>query len=107
MARYLDTDNTLALDVDSDDALWDLTQRRGTTGFHLIGTCRMGPSSDPLAVVDESLAVRGIKGLRVADASIMPAMPSSNTNAPTIMIGEKAADLIAGKAPPSPVSLDD
>jgi choline dehydrogenase len=106
MAPYLDTDNTPSLDVDCDDALWDLTQRRGTTGFHLIGTCRMGPSSDPLAVVDESLAVRGINGLRVADASIMPTMPSSNTNAPTIMIGEKAADMISGKAPPSPVLLN-
>ena len=105
MAPYLDTENTPALDVDSDEALWDLTQRRGTTGFHLIGTCRMGPSGDPLAVVDENLAVHGVKGLRVADASIMPAMPSSNTNAPTIMIAEKAADMISRKAPPSPVLL--
>ena len=107
MAPYLDTENTPALDVDSDEALWDLTQRRGTTGFHLIGTCRMGPSGDPLAVVDENLAVHGVKGLRVADASIMPAMPSSNTNAPTIMIAEKAADMISGKAPPSPILLND
>ena len=106
MAPYLDTDNTPPLDVDSDQDLLDLTKRRGTTAFHLIGTCRMGPSSDPLAVVDESLAVRGINGLRVADASIMPTMPSSNTNAPTIMIGEKAADMITGKTPPPPILLN-
>jgi choline dehydrogenase len=107
MAPYLDTENTPELDIDSEDALWDLTQRRGTTGFHLIGTCRMGPSSDALAVVDDRLIVHGIDGLRVADASIMPTMPSSNTNAPTIMIGEKAADMISGKTPPAPVLLDD
>ena len=106
MAPYVDTDNTPPLDVDSDQDLLDLTKRRGTTAFHLIGTCRMGPSSDPLAVVDESLAVRGINGLRVADASIMPTMPSSNTNAPTIMIGEKAADMITGKTPPPPILLN-
>ena len=62
-----------------------------------------GPASDPQTVVDDTLRVRGIDGLRVADASIMP---SSNTNAPTIMIGEKAADLIAGKTPPTPIVLE-
>ncbi len=107
MARYYDADHTPALDVENDDALWELTKARGTTGFHLMGTCRMGPASDPQAVVDDTLCVRGIDGLRVADASIMPTMPSSNTNAPTIMIGEKAADLIAGKTPPAPIVLED
>ena len=107
MAPYYDDANTPDINVDSEDELRDLTRERGTTGFHLMGTCRMGPPSDPLAVVDDELKVRGIECLRVADASIMPTMSSSNTNAPTIMIGEKAADLIAGKTPLEPVILTD
>jgi len=59
-----------------------------------MGTCRMGPEHDPTAVVDHELKVRGVEGLRVADASIMPTMPAANTNASSLMIGEKASDLI-------------
>jgi choline dehydrogenase len=64
------------------------------TIFHPVGTCKMGPYYDPEAVVDPELRVHGIKNLRVIDASIMPRIPRANTNAPTIMIGEKGSDLI-------------
>ncbi|XP_059607739.1 glucose dehydrogenase [FAD, quinone]-like [Phlebotomus argentipes] len=64
------------------------------TVFHPVGTVKMGPNSDPDAVVDHTLRVKGVKGLRVIDASIMPRIPRGNTNAPTIMIGEKGADFI-------------
>jgi choline dehydrogenase len=83
--------------VQTDDELLAAARERGTTTFHLMGSCRMGPESDPTAVVDDALRVRGIEGLRVADASIMPTMPSANLNASTMMIGEKASDLILGK----------
>jgi choline dehydrogenase-like flavoprotein len=68
-----------------------------------MGTCRMGPASDPTAVVDEKLRVRGMEGLRVIDASIMPAMISANLNAATMMIGEKGADLVLGKPALEPI----
>jgi len=63
----------------------------------MIGTAKMGHKSDKLAVVNNKLQVRGIESLRIADASIMPTMPSGNTNAPTMMIAEKASDMILGK----------
>ena len=79
--------------VKSDDAILNFIRGNAHTAYHPIGTCRMGPAG-PKTVVDERLKVHGLEGLRVADASIFPTMPSGNTNAPCIMVGEKAADLI-------------
>jgi len=80
-------------DVASDDEILDWIRANSQTAYHPIGTCRMGPAG-PKTVVDEKLKVHGLESLRVADASIFPTMPSGNTNAPCIMVGEKAADLI-------------
>lgn len=80
-------------DVRTDDQILTWVRNNSQTAYHPIGTCRMGPAGNR-TVVDEKLRVHGIDGLRIADASIFPTMPSGNTNAPAIMVGEKAADLI-------------
>ena len=73
--------------------LRDYLRRTAVTYHHQVGTCRMGV--DEMAVVDPELRVRGVEGLRVADASVMPEVTSGNTHAPTVMIGERASDLVA------------
>ena len=82
--------------VQKDDELLDWVRKNAETTYHPIGTCKMG--SDSMAVVDSELRVHGIEGLRVADASIMPTLTSGNTNAPSIMIGEKCAEMVLAAA---------
>ena len=90
----LDLVNPTNSDMASDEALNDWLKRNTGTSHHISGTCKMGPDSDPMAVVDQYAHVRGVEGLRVADASVMPDCIRANTNATTIMIGEKVADYI-------------
>ena len=105
LAPYYDHEDFPGDTVQSDDEMLAAAKERGTTTFHPMGTCRMGPVSDPSAVVDDELRVRGLEGLRVADASVMPMMLSANINAGTMMIADKASDFIRGKAPPQPIIL--
>ncbi|MDP4301134.1 GMC family oxidoreductase [Leptothrix discophora] len=83
---------------DTDEDLARLAGDIGTTIFHPVGTCRMGAADDPTAVVDSRLRVRGVRGLRVVDASVMPTITSGNTNSPTLMLAERAADWVLADA---------
>ncbi len=96
LAKYLKGEATPGPAVESDDAIRAAVRLYGKTIYHPVGTCKMGV--DERAVVDPKLRVRGIEGLRVADASIMPTITGGNTNAPSIMIGEKAAEMIRAAA---------
>ena len=92
LAAYAGDEIDPGRDVNTDDEFLAFARAYGNTVYHPVGTCKMG--SDPMAVVDDRLKVHGIEGLRVIDASVMPTLVSGNTNAPTIMIAEKAADML-------------
>jgi choline dehydrogenase len=92
LAHFVLRETRPSEEAQSDDELLAYVKKSAATSFHPVGTCRMG--QDELAVVDPELRVRGVDGLRVVDSSIMPTMPASNTNAASIMIGEKAADIL-------------
>ena len=103
MSPYFDGEEYPGSEIESDDELLDAARHWGSTTYHVMGTCRMGPDSDPMAVVDDNLRVKGIANLRVIDASIMPTMLSANLNAGAMMIGEKGADLVLGNPAPEPI----
>jgi choline dehydrogenase len=95
--RDIATDEIMpGVNIQSDDEMLDWVRKNAETTYHPVGTCKMG--SDPMAVVDDQLRVHGMEGLRIADASIMPTLTSGNTNAPSIMIGEKAARMMLAAA---------
>jgi choline dehydrogenase len=96
LKKYVVGENLPGKDVRSDDELLDYARQFGSTVFHATCTCKMGP--DAMAVVDDRLRVHGLQGLRVIDASVMPTVTSTNTNAPTIMIAEKGAAMILDEA---------
>ncbi len=98
LQAYISEEFEPGIGVQTDEELLAHTRKKATTVFHPVGTCKMAPESDQGSVVDERLRVRGVEGLRVIDASIMPTLTSGNTNAPAIMIGEQGADFIKADA---------
>jgi choline dehydrogenase len=102
---YYEREDFPGPDVKTDEELLAAAKQRGTTTFHPAGTCRMGPASDPGTVVDDELRLHGLGGLRVVDASIMPTMLSANLNAATLMLAEKASDVIRGQAALEPIVI--
>ncbi|MFY7901880.1 MAG: GMC family oxidoreductase [Rubrivivax sp.] len=99
LARYRPREVKPGVQYQSDEDLARLAGDIGTTIFHPVGTCRMGRADDPAAVVDPRLRLRGLAGLRIADASVMPTITSGNTNSPTLMIAERAARWMLEDAP--------
>ena len=92
-------------EVKSQAEIDDYLRASSVTCYHPAGTCKMGAADDPAAVLDAELRVRGVEALRVVDASAMPLLVSGNTNAPVMMMAEKAADMILGRKPPAPETV--
>ena len=107
LARYQPKEVRPGVQFNTDDELARLAGDIGTTIFHPVGTARLGRADDPLAVVDPELRVRGVAGLRIADASVMPTITSGNTNSPTLMIAERAAAFIRAAAGTAALSQSD
>ncbi len=102
---YYDHESMPGADKTSDEDLLEFARAYGSSTYHLCGACRMGPAEDRSTVVDDQLRVHGMENLRVADSSVLPAIVSANTYATTLMIGEKASDLLLGKPAPMPAEL--
>jgi choline dehydrogenase len=102
---YLGPELAPGAEVETDAEIDAFVRARAESAYHPCGTCKMGPDSDPTAVVDGECRVYGVEGLRVVDASLIPSIPSCNLNAPTIMLAEKAADLIRGRPPLEPLDV--
>ena len=101
LARWVGEPTVPDASLATDAALEGFIREVGAITQHAVGTCKMGGADDPMAVVDAELRVRGVEGLRVIDASVMPNVPAGNTNAAAIMIGEKGADLLRGRCLPA------
>lgn len=99
LAKFVDAETLPGSATVSDADLLDFARSYGVSSYHPNGTAHMGPASDSTAVVDDQLRVHGMEGLRIADSSVIPSIPSANICAATMMIGEKAADMIRGRAP--------
>jgi choline dehydrogenase len=106
MAGFVDHEIQPGAEAQSDEALDAVIRDHAESAYHPCGTCRMGRADDPLAVVDPEARVIGVDGLRLADSSVFPQITNGNLNAPSIMVGEKAADHILGRAPLASENLD-
>ena len=106
LSHYFDYEVYPGIEKQSDEELLQVARERGTTTYHQMGTCRMGPKTDPTAVVDDNLKVYGLNNLRVIDASIMPTMLSANLHSGATLIGEKGSDLVLGKDPIDPIFIN-
>jgi choline dehydrogenase/4-pyridoxate dehydrogenase len=105
LKRFGEVESAPGVDKRSDAELDAFIRATATTVYHPLGTCKMGGARDESAVVDGELRVKGLEGLRVVDASVMPDLVGGNINAPVIMLAEKAADMIRGRTPLAPVNV--